>query len=48
MLVFYLGLTYEETAKVISCPVNTVKTRMFHARQKLRNQLQLHAEGSTQ
>lgn len=36
MLVFYLGLTYEETAAVTDCPVNTVKTRMFHARRKLK------------
>jgi RNA polymerase sigma-70 factor (ECF subfamily) len=35
-LVFYLGLSYEETAEVTQCPVNTVKTRMFHARRKLR------------
>ena len=32
VLVFYLGLTYQETAAVTDCPVNTVKTRMFHAR----------------
>lgn len=40
MLVFYLGLTYEETAAVSDCPVNTVKTRMFHARRKLREFLE--------
>ncbi len=39
LLVFYLGLSYEETAKVTQCPVNTVKTRMFHARRKLRELL---------
>jgi RNA polymerase sigma-70 factor, ECF subfamily len=39
-LVFYLGLSYEEVATVTDCPVNTVKTRMFHARRKLREQLQ--------
>jgi RNA polymerase sigma-70 factor (ECF subfamily) len=39
-LVFYLGLSYEEVASVSDCPVNTVKTRMFHARRKLREQLQ--------
>lgn len=38
-LVFYLGLSYEETAQVTQCPVNTVKTRMFHARRKLRELL---------
>lgn len=36
ILVFYLGLSYTETAEVTACPVNTVKTRMFHARRKLR------------
>ena len=40
MLVFYLGLTYEETAAVTDCPVNTVKTRMFHARRKLKEFLE--------
>lgn len=39
MLVFYLGLTYEEIAEVTDCPVNTVKTRMFHARRKLKDYL---------
>lgn len=40
MLVFWLGLTYEETAAVTGCPVNTVKTRMFHARRKLKELLE--------
>ena len=39
ILVFYLGLSYSETAEVTQCPVNTVKTRMFHARRKLRQYL---------
>ena len=43
MLVFYLGLTYEETAAITDCPVNTVKTRMFHARRKLKTLLESHA-----
>lgn len=38
-LVFYLGLSYEEVSAVTDCPVNTVKTRMFHARRKLKAQL---------
>lgn len=38
-LVFYLGLSYEETAAVTGCPVNTVKTRMYHARHKLKEAL---------
>lgn len=37
VLVFYLGLTYEEVSEVTGSPVGTVKTRMFHARQKLRD-----------
>lgn len=42
VLVFYLGLTYEEAADVADCPVNTMKTRMFHARRKLRTLLDRH------
>lgn len=42
-LVFWLGLTYEETAVVTGCPVNTVKTRMFHARRKLKELLESSA-----
>lgn len=38
-LVFFLGLSYEEVAVVAGCPVNTVKTRMFHARRKLEEHL---------
>jgi len=38
-LVFFLGLSYEEVAEVTDCPINTVKTRMFHARRKLKEQL---------
>ena len=40
MLVFYVGLSYEEVAQVTSVPVNTVKTRMFHARRKLKDILE--------
>ena len=34
-LAFYVGCSYEEIATIANCPVNTVKTRMFHARQRL-------------
>lgn len=34
-LTFYDGLPYQEVAKILDCPENTVKTRMFHARKKL-------------
>lgn len=35
-LTYYFGCSYEEIASIVNCPVNTVKTRMFHARGKLR------------
>ena len=38
-LTFFHGLSYVEIAGVIGCPVNPVKTRMFHARRKLREAL---------
>lgn len=44
ILVFYLGLSYTETARLTDCPVNTVKTRMFHARRKLREFLEDSAD----
>jgi RNA polymerase sigma factor (sigma-70 family) len=30
------GMHYEEIAEILGCPENTVKTRMFHARKKLK------------
>ena len=38
-LTYYYGLSYQEIAEVVNCPVNTVKTRMFHARRRLRDLL---------
>ena len=35
-LTYYLDHSCEEIADIMECPVNTVKTRMFHARRKLR------------
>ena len=35
-LAFVDGLSYEEIARVMACPESTVKTRMFHARRKLK------------
>lgn len=35
-LAYHLGHSCEEIAEIMNCPVNTVKTRMFHARQKLK------------
>ena len=40
-LVFYEGMSLGEVAQVQDCPENTVKTRLFHARQKLKNCLRL-------
>jgi RNA polymerase sigma-70 factor (ECF subfamily) len=36
-LTFFAGCSYVEIAEIAGCPVNTVKTRMFHARRKLRD-----------
>lgn len=38
-LSYFYGYSYEEIAAITDCPVNTVKTRMFHARAKLRSVL---------
>ena len=38
-LTYFLGHSCEEIAHIAGCPVNTVKTRLFHARQKLRQYL---------
>lgn len=35
-LTYYHGMGYEEIAAIMDCPVNTVKTRMFNARSRLR------------
>lgn len=35
-LVFYQGLSLEETAKVCHCPLGTIKSRLSYARQRLR------------
>jgi RNA polymerase sigma-70 factor (ECF subfamily) len=38
-LAYFIGHSCEEIAIIMSCPVNTVKARMFQARIKLRNLL---------
>ena len=35
-LAYFGGFSYREIADIASCPVNTVKTRMFHARRRLK------------
>lgn len=35
-LTFFQGMSYDEVAAAMGCPLNTVKTRMFHAKKKLR------------
>jgi RNA polymerase sigma factor (sigma-70 family) len=35
-LTYYHGCRYQEIAQIMNCPVETVKTRMFHARRRLR------------
>jgi RNA polymerase sigma-70 factor (ECF subfamily) len=34
-LTYYHEHSYQEIAEITGCPVNTVKTRMFHARRRL-------------
>jgi RNA polymerase sigma-70 factor, ECF subfamily len=38
-LTYLMGHSCEEVAAMMQCPVSTVKTRMFHAREKLRRSL---------
>jgi len=38
-LAYFAGYSCEEIARIMNCPVNTVKARMFQARIKLRNLL---------
>lgn len=35
-LTYYMGCSYEEIAATLSCPVGTVKSRMFSVKKKLR------------
>lgn len=39
-LVFYEGFSLGEVAELQQCPENTVKTRLFHARKKIKNCLE--------
>ena len=44
-LTYFHGLGYREIAQIVSCPVDTVKTRMFHARRRLQAMLAGEPEG---
>ncbi len=43
-LTYQFGYSYNEIAEILGCPVNTVKTRMFHARARLRRILEAFAK----
>ena len=45
-LTFVEGRSYAEIADLLGCPVNTVKTRMFHARKRLGQAIGRPAESS--
>jgi RNA polymerase sigma-70 factor (ECF subfamily) len=36
VLTYFHDLPYAEIAQIMSCPIDTVKTRVFHARRRLR------------
>jgi RNA polymerase sigma-70 factor (ECF subfamily) len=42
---YYMDYSCEEIAEIMECPVNTVKSRVFHARHKLRTMLADAAPG---
>jgi RNA polymerase sigma-70 factor (ECF subfamily) len=42
-LAYFLGLSCEEIAEIVGCPLGTVKTRMFYGRERLRQVLTMLA-----
>ena len=46
VLSYYHDMAYNEIAEVVECPLNTVKTRMFHARHRLKDLLWNERESS--
>ncbi|WP_165831326.1 RNA polymerase sigma factor [Abyssibacter profundi] len=46
-LAYVAGHSCEEIAAIVGCPVNTVKTRLFHARKRLRARLPNDAGGGS-
>lgn len=47
-LTYYHGYSYREIALIVGCPENTVKTRMFNARRRLRSLLSQPREEPTE
>jgi RNA polymerase sigma factor (sigma-70 family) len=47
VLTYFHDMPYAEIARIVECPVDTVKTRMFHGRRRLRALLSHAGEGST-
>jgi RNA polymerase sigma-70 factor (ECF subfamily) len=45
-LAFFEDMAYGEIAKIVDCPENTVKTRMFHAKQAMKHCLQGRLESN--
>jgi len=43
-MAYFYGHSIVEISEMVDCPVNTVKTRLFHARQKLKNIIQAEKE----
>lgn len=46
-LAYHMGHSLEEIAAITDCPVGTVKARMFHAREKLRQYLPALSGGAS-
>jgi RNA polymerase sigma factor (sigma-70 family) len=44
-LTFHHDMTYTEIAEIMECPVNTIKTRLFHTRKRLAALLEHQLEG---
>jgi RNA polymerase sigma-70 factor (ECF subfamily) len=45
-LMYHAGYSCEEIGEIMGCPASTVKTRMFHARRKLRLALQVDSRAA--